>query len=226
MTLVFGAGCATKEWVEAQDARLDQKIEQEIARASATATAASTTEVRARLDRERTEQAQRDRERAEAIEVRLRAIERAVADAREVGRVALARADDAVARAEAADSRLTRLWASRNVRKPVNFLSIKFGFDDSALDDLGKSTLLALVHELRDNPTLTVDLEGFTDPRGPRDYNLKLSRRRVEAVQRYLEEQGVSPRRIHAVARGPVNDPGVSDEHKRRVLVKIMLDAE
>jgi outer membrane protein OmpA-like peptidoglycan-associated protein len=230
MMLVLGGGCATKAWVEQQDAQLDQKIEQGIergiAQASANAVAASTTQVRASLDRERTEQARRDRERSEAMEVRLRAVERSVVEAKEASRVSLARADDAVARAEAADSRLTRLWAGRHARKAVNFLNIKFGFNDSALDDLGKSTLLALVHEMKDNPTLTVDLEGYTDPKGAREYNLKLSRRRVEAVQRYLEEQGVSPRRIHAVARGPVNDPGVSDEAKRRVLVKIMLDAE
>jgi outer membrane protein OmpA-like peptidoglycan-associated protein len=140
--------------------------------------------------------------------------------------VALSRADEAAARAAATDARLTRLWANRHARRAVNSLTISFGFDEASLDDQGKSMLQALVHELRGDPTLTVDLEGYADSRGSRDYNVQLSRRRVEAVQRYLEEQGVERRRINGVARGPMNDPGLSDERKRRVVVRIMLDVE
>jgi outer membrane protein OmpA-like peptidoglycan-associated protein len=220
VVLVLGSGCATREWVHEVVAERDALIEQRVADIERTAATAAL--VVSEETRERREQAAR----TDSLAARLTAIENAVAEAREASRIARARADEAIARADAADSRLTRLWAKRHVRTLVNFLQVRFGFDDSTLDDPSKSMLMALVHELRDNPTLTVDLEGFADMRGSRDYNLRLSRKRVEAVQRYLEEHGIEGRRITGTARGPVNDPSVSDERKRRVMVKIMLDAD
>jgi outer membrane protein OmpA-like peptidoglycan-associated protein len=221
ITLVLCTGCATREWVHEVVAERDALIDQKVAgvERSATTAAEASNEARERLARDQAA-------RVDALAARLGAIEEAVAEARETSRIARSRADEAMARAEAADSRLTKLWARRHARTPVNFLQIRFGFDTSALDDPSKSALVALAHELRDNPTLTVDLEGYADSKGSREYNLRLSRRRIEAVQRYLEEQGVEGRRISGTARGPVTDPAQSDERKRRVVVKIMLDAD
>ena len=47
-----------------------------------------------------------------------------------------------------------------------------------------------------------VVLEGHTDERGTREYNLALGERRSAAVQRYLVLQGVSPAQLELVSYG------------------------
>jgi outer membrane protein OmpA-like peptidoglycan-associated protein len=66
-------------------------------------------------------------------------------------------------------------------------------------------------------------LEGYTDPRGPRNYNLELSRRRVDAVRRHLVANGVEMWRIDALGFGPIADKGAPDAQKRRVTVTLTL---
>ena len=139
---------------------------------------------------------------------------------------ASARADGATARAEGVDARLTRLWASRNARTVVNVLPVQFGFDQSALDDTAKSVLFALVRELRESPELSLELEGYTDAKGSHQYNVRLSLRRVEAVRRYLIEQGVERHRIRASARGPSGDAADPEGRKRRVDVKLVVASD
>ena len=45
-------------------------------------------------------------------------------------------------------------------------------------------------------------LEGHTDERGTREYNMALGERRAAAVQRYLVLQGVSPAQLELVSYG------------------------
>ena len=73
---------------------------------------------------------------------------------------------------------------------------------------------------------LLVELEGYADPKGPKDYNVELSQRRVEAVRRYLVQNGVEVSRIHSIGLGPIADPKLSDAAKRRVTVKLMVLAD
>ena len=66
-----------------------------------------------------------------------------------------------------------------------------------------------------------MELEGYTDSTGSLDYNLALSQRRVEAVRRFLVQQGVDLRRIHAAGLGPIADSTLPADQKRRVTVKL-----
>jgi outer membrane protein OmpA-like peptidoglycan-associated protein len=50
-------------------------------------------------------------------------------------------------------------------------------------------------------------LQGFTDKIGSKNYNLALSRRRAEAVARYLTRQNVPLRGIHVIGLGEENPP-------------------
>jgi OOP family OmpA-OmpF porin len=52
-----------------------------------------------------------------------------------------------------------------------------------------------------------VELAGFTSKVGSANYNLGLSRRRAEAVQRYLISQNVPLRNIHMVGMGQEPPP-------------------
>jgi len=129
------------------------------------------------------------------------------------------------------DGRLTRLWTNRNKRSLVETVHVQFAFDKADLSDAAQTALATIVKELKENPNLTVDLEGFTDSTGAREYNVTLSQRRVESVRRYLIEQGAELPRINSVGLGPVNGApvnGAKEEQakQRRVSVKLMLGAD
>jgi OOP family OmpA-OmpF porin len=50
---------------------------------------------------------------------------------------------------------------------------------------------------------LRLEIQGHTDSSGQRDDNLRLSRKRAEAVKAYLVAQGLSPDRLDAKGFGP-----------------------
>jgi outer membrane protein OmpA-like peptidoglycan-associated protein len=110
---------------------------------------------------------------------------------------------------------------ARSQGKPGN---VQFGFAKWDLDQVAQSYLLVLVKKLLDNPKLTVELQGYTDSVGSRDYNVWLSQKRVETVRRYLLERGVEPARIHSAGVVQILDGGTPEEQakNRRVTVKLM----
>ena len=141
------------------------------------------------------------------------------------------KASQALSKAEQTDSRLIRLWANRNKRELFETVVLNFGFDKWMLDDRGETTLLGVIKELKENPNLFVDLEGYTDVTGPVPYNVELSQRRVEAVRRFLVEKGVELSRIHAVGLGPVHPAGDNKtkegrRQNRRVALKVFTPVE
>jgi outer membrane protein OmpA-like peptidoglycan-associated protein len=137
---------------------------------------------------------------------------------------AYGRADEAYGRADEVNGRLSRLWAGRHKRNVVDTVHVQFGFDRWDLSDGAQTALLGIIKELKSNPELSVDLEGFTDPTGKREYNVGLSQRRVEAVRRYLIENGADLARIYSVGLGPIM--AAKEEHAklRRVTVRLMVN--
>ena len=129
-------------------------------------------------------------------------------------------------RADAVDARLTRLWDNRHVRKVADTMTVKFSFNSADLDDAAQTSLLAVVRELQQNSRLMIELEGYADPKGPRDYNVVLSQRRVEAVRRHLVLKGIELARIDAIGLGPIAASNEPDAAKRRVTVKLMILAD
>ncbi len=76
-----------------------------------------------------------------------------------------------------------------------------FEYDSS---DLKSDAMRALDVHARDlkGSGKRVVLEGHTDERGTREYNMALGERRAKAVQRYLVLQGVSPAQLELVSYG------------------------
>ena len=74
---------------------------------------------------------------------------------------------------------------------------------------------------MRQNPTMTIKLEGHTDIIGDFDKNLELSRNRVQSVKQYLANKGISTARVEAIGYGhsrPINStPGKPHPENRRV---------
>lgn len=136
------------------------------------------------------------------------------------------RADEAAKKAESADQRLTRLWTNRFNQKQADSLEIYFSPDSIELTDAAQTARPAVVREMEAHPTLTVELGGYTDPRGALDYNYGLSQRRVDAVRRFLMDKGVQLARIQSASLGPIATAGIPDVKKRRVTVRLMADQE
>ncbi|MFC0268414.1 peptidoglycan-associated lipoprotein Pal [Kushneria aurantia] len=79
---------------------------------------------------------------------------------------------------------------------------VYFDFDSDAIRPEFESMLNQQARYLQSNPSTSVVLEGHTDPRGTREYNLGLGERRANAVRQYLSIQGVSPSQMEVVSYG------------------------
>jgi outer membrane protein OmpA-like peptidoglycan-associated protein len=208
--LIVATGCATKGWVREEMGKQEAQVGQRIG------------QVDDRIGAE----AQRVDKRVDTVEGRVGTLETSITSTSEAARGARERADAAMAKAEGVDGRLTKLWNNRYNTKVADTVNVQFGFDRSELDDGAQTTLLGLVREMQTNPGLTVELIGYTDTKGPRDYNYNLSQRRVDSVRRFLVEKGVQIGRIQAVGLGALSDRATPESQKRRVAAKLMVDQD
>ncbi|SFU28995.1 peptidoglycan-associated lipoprotein Pal [Halomonas korlensis] len=80
--------------------------------------------------------------------------------------------------------------------------TIYFAYDSDTIQSEFEPVLTSHARYLRNNANASVVLQGHTDERGTREYNMALSERRAGAVERYLNVQGVSPSQIDVVAYG------------------------
>lgn len=79
---------------------------------------------------------------------------------------------------------------------------IYFDFDSSAIGAEYSSIVDAYAKYLTANPVAKVRIEGHTDERGSREYNVALGERRANAVKDALVAQGVSPDQISVISYG------------------------
>ncbi len=118
---------------------------------------------------------------------------------------AVARAEaarrDSIARADslrrAGDAARNADEARRTLLEPVHF-----EFDRDQILSSETPLLDRKVSILRDNPSLQIRIEGNADERGSDEYNLALGMRRAAAVERYIEEHGISSGRMTTASNG------------------------
>ncbi|CAN7583807.1 OmpA family protein [Variovorax paradoxus] len=79
---------------------------------------------------------------------------------------------------------------------------VYFDFDKYDVKPQYRNVVEAHASYLRNRPASKVVIEGHTDLRGGREYNLALGQRRAESVQRALTQLGVPGERIEAVSWG------------------------
>lgn len=87
---------------------------------------------------------------------------------------------------------------------------VYFDFDSAVIKGQGVDVVAAHAKYLSANPQQRVRLEGNTDERGSREYNIGLGDRRAQSVRRALLLQGVSEGQITTVSYGEERpaDPG------------------
>jgi peptidoglycan-associated lipoprotein len=79
---------------------------------------------------------------------------------------------------------------------------IYFDFDSSEIKGEGTDIAAAHAKYLANNPNARVRLEGHTDERGSREYNIGLGERRAQSVRRALLLQGASEGQLSTVSYG------------------------
>jgi outer membrane protein OmpA-like peptidoglycan-associated protein len=216
VSMLLISGCATKNWVQGYVGTKEAEIDQRFASVDAKVEeqTAHVNQVEGRVS----ETAQR----TEGMGNQLRSLEGSLGEVKGIAISGQERADAAYKKAEESDSRLTSLWGNRHKRSDVETVDVLFGFDRWNLADSAQNSLAGVVKELKENNRLVVELIGYTDPVGTPEYNVQLSQRRVEAVRRFLSQQGVELWRIDSLGMGQTLDKGLSNNKKRRVTVKLM----
>jgi outer membrane protein OmpA-like peptidoglycan-associated protein len=122
-------------------------------------------------------------------------------------------------------------FENRNQFTVANTKAVQFKFDSDKLDPKFHNDLDDVAEYLSGNPNAIAVLEGHTDSKGDKDYNVKLGERRMEAVKRYLAvEKSVPIYRIHEISLGAdkplaANDSKDGREQNRAVTLTILVPA-
>ena len=119
---------------------------------------------------------------------------------------------------------------SEERRRTLEDLLAKYGnkktpiyFANNAYQPLPHDTdaIDQIVTMLRNNPELSILLEGYASNVGTAEYNNQLSMKRSESVARLLQKQGISLQRILTAFRGI--DDSVDKEKARRVDISVII---
>ncbi|MDQ7048698.1 MAG: OmpA family protein [Enterobacterales bacterium] len=106
-------------------------------------------------------------------------------------------------------------------------LTLHFDFDKASIRKNYLNQLKALAAYVRYDPSIeVVFISGYTDSKGPRGYNHKLSKKRIAAVQEILSLDGVSTARFKTLPFGeknPVasNRKAAGRAKNRRVYIRV-----
>jgi len=92
--------------------------------------------------------------------------------------------------------------------EPPLLFNVYYNFNKSSLRDETQPDLERLYKMLVEHPDYRVEVNSFTDARGPKVYNKDLSQRRAQSVVDWLVDKGISEDRLTATGHGensPVN---------------------
>ncbi|MCM8825828.1 MAG: peptidoglycan-associated lipoprotein Pal, partial [Candidatus Omnitrophica bacterium] len=89
-----------------------------------------------------------------------------------------------------------------------------FDFDRYNIKTSEQKKLKILAEYLRNNPEISILIEGHCDERGSDEYNLVLGEKRALSARSFLIGLGIAPARLYTISYGeskPV-DPGHNEE--------------
>jgi peptidoglycan-associated lipoprotein len=84
----------------------------------------------------------------------------------------------------------------------LDFQTIYFDFDKSNLRSDAKQGLQHNYELMKENPDVSVRIEGNCDERGTVEYNLALGERRARSAMEYLVNLGIAPGRLSVISYG------------------------
>ncbi len=104
-----------------------------------------------------------------------------------------------------AKSAVQSVTLDKNEQDPALSAALKtvyFDYDSFVIRSEFQATLEAHAKYLKADRSRKVSIEGHTDERGGREYNLALGQKRAEAVRKALQVQGVSDSQMEAISFG------------------------
>ena len=84
----------------------------------------------------------------------------------------------------------------------ANLEKVYFQFDSYGVTARAKEKLLLMARSMKNNPNLSIQIEGNTDERGSEEYNWNLGKMRAGAVKEFLVAQGVNPHSLSIKSYG------------------------
>ncbi len=121
----------------------------------------------------------------------------------------------------------TPLSDSKSITKLINggYVAVYFDFNKSTPTDTSTDGINFVLNYLRNNPSSTVEITGYSDEVGDTVYNEKLSDERANVVKNILLKANIAPSRISVVAAGEDTsvdkNSSVARKLVRRVTFKI-----
>ena len=191
------SGCATKKYVAAQIAPVNSKV--------------------SALESKTNEQAEKETTDISRVEEKLGSTDAKVAEVASAAQQANASAAQANQLAQQNQSAIAANQAAdqaaiTNLDKAMTYslvakADVTFGLNKSHLGKADEAALDTLIQQVQSTPRVVFELVGFTDRVGGTDYNLTLSRRRAESVERYLVRHGIPLRGVHIIGLGKESVP-------------------
>jgi peptidoglycan-associated lipoprotein len=111
-------------------------------------------------------------------------------------------ANEQEASAQPMESEKPKMDPFEDPNNPLSKQVVYFDFDSSTVREDALPIIRAHADYLVANSQVHFTLEGHTDERGTREYNLALGERRADAVRRLLIADGVAPGQIKVVSYG------------------------
>ena len=84
----------------------------------------------------------------------------------------------------------------------ISLEDIHFDFDKATLTKVATAILNSNITTLKENPGVSVQIEGHTCAHGSEDYNMALGERRANAVKEFLVHQGIAADRLTTISYG------------------------
>ena len=214
------SGCATRKYVRLQTATLEPAIQEAQNGVKENAERIDAVDKRA----------QQGLTAAQAADTKATQAGTAAQTAQTAAQTADRKADTANQGVQQATNRITTLESRVNNLNDNYTESAKevvnFKFNSATLDSQAKSTLDQIAMGAGTTGFM-IELHGFTDSKGSEQYNIGLSQRRAEAVQRYLVSKNIPLFRISIVGLGK-EDPVADNKNEkgrsqnRRVEVRVL----
>ena len=96
----------------------------------------------------------------------------------------------------------TAPMAHKDPSSPLAKRSVYFDYDQFVIKDEYKPLVEAHAKYLQANRTLRITIQGNTDERGTREYNIALGQKRADAVKKAMMVLGVSESQVETVSFG------------------------
>jgi OmpA-OmpF porin, OOP family len=214
------SGCATRKYVRLQTQALEPSIQEANNAAKENAERIDAVDKRA----------QQGMTAAQAADAKATQAGTAAQTAQTAAQTADRKADTANQGVQQANNRISTV-ESRIANLSDNYTEsakevVMFKFNSSVLDTQSKSTLDGIASKAG-NTGFMIEIQGYTDSRGSEQYNVGLSQRRAEAVERYLVTKNIPLYRISIVGLGK-EDPVADNKNEkgraqnRRVEVRLL----